>query len=193
MSSTNSCTINFRRCSEKDTIYISEPEQRKTYNKKIRCIFRSQNPQNLRLFDKVRLLGFCWYKAESIRNTRTLIIIRWYLAPFFSRARPKSGSVSRSSRAQYVFFKSRNLVYSALRVSTRAFFRSLISCMRLANLRETKKEASPNIGLVSAESICYCAWRYTFGTLWLEHPCSFLSRMTWPFFDWHFSLHFRCI
>ena len=54
-------TINFRRCSEKDTIYISEPKQRKTYNKKIRFIFRSQNPQKLRLFDTVRLFGFCWY------------------------------------------------------------------------------------------------------------------------------------
>ena len=48
-------TINFRRCSEKDTIYISEPKQRKPYNKKKRFIFRSQNPKKLRLFDTVRL------------------------------------------------------------------------------------------------------------------------------------------
>ena len=48
-------------CSEKDTIYVSEPKQRKTYNKKIRPIFRSQDPIKLRLFDTVRLLGFCWY------------------------------------------------------------------------------------------------------------------------------------
>ena len=41
------------------------------------------------------------------------------------------------------FFWSLNLVYPALRLSTWAFFMSLISCMRLANLRETKKEASP--------------------------------------------------
>ena len=37
-------TISFRRCSEKCTIYFSEPKQRETYNKKIRFIFRSQNP-----------------------------------------------------------------------------------------------------------------------------------------------------
>ena len=46
--------------------------------------------------------------------------------------------VSRSSRTQYIFL-SLNLVYSALKLSTRAFFRSVISCMRLANLWETKK------------------------------------------------------
>ena len=71
-------TINFRRCSEKDTIYISEPKQRKTYNKKIRCIFRSQNTQKLRLFDTVRLLGFCWYPVtvtlqEGVRLNQGLI------------------------------------------------------------------------------------------------------------------------
>ena len=53
-------TINFRRCSEKDTIYIPVPKQWKTYNKKVRFIFRSQNPQKVRLFRPVRLLGFCW-------------------------------------------------------------------------------------------------------------------------------------
>ena len=42
----------------------------------------------------------------------------------------------------FSIFLSLNLVYSALRKSTRAFFRSLISCIRMANLRETKK-ASP--------------------------------------------------
>ena len=59
------CTINYRQCSEKDTIYISGPKKRKTYNKKIRFIFRSKNPEKLRLFDTVRLLGFCWYFWEE--------------------------------------------------------------------------------------------------------------------------------
>ena len=38
-----------------------------------------------------------------------------------------------------VCFLSLNLVYSALRLSTRAFLRSPISCMWMANLRKTKK------------------------------------------------------
>ena len=38
------------------------------------------------------------------------------------------------------FVYTGNLVYSARRLSTRAFFRSQISCMRLAILRETKKK-----------------------------------------------------
>ena len=41
-----------------------------------------------------------------------------------------------------VFFYTLDLVHSARRLSTRAFFGSLISCMRLAILRETKKSAS---------------------------------------------------
>ena len=40
---------------EKGTIYFSELKQRKTYNKRVRVIFRIKRPQ------KARLFGFCWY------------------------------------------------------------------------------------------------------------------------------------
>ena len=42
-------------------LYFGAKTTKTTYNKKIRFIFRSQNPQKLRLFDTVRILGFCWY------------------------------------------------------------------------------------------------------------------------------------
>ena len=46
--------------------------------KRIRFIFRSQNTQKLRLFDTVRLLGFCWYPVtvtlqEGVRLNQGLI------------------------------------------------------------------------------------------------------------------------
>ena len=45
------------------------------------------------------------HRGNWAQGLPTLTIIR-YLAPFFSRTRPKSVTVSRSSRAQYVFLIS---------------------------------------------------------------------------------------
>ena len=72
----------------------------------------------------------------------TLTIIR--TLPFFSRERDRIPLPFRVPLVLSMFFWSLYLVCSAVRLSTRAFFRSLISCVRLANLRETKK-ASPYI------------------------------------------------
>ena len=68
--------------------------------------------------------------------------------PPFPRKRDRNPLPFRVPLVLSTFFWSLNLVYSALRLSTRAFFRSLISCMRFVNLRETKK---PPLKAVSNE------------------------------------------
>ena len=64
-----------------------------------------------------RYIGINLNQLDHIANWAqelpTLTIIR-YIAPFFSRTRPKSGPVSRSSRAQYVVF---DLATSCIRPS----------------------------------------------------------------------------
>ena len=64
--------------------------------------------------------GLKCIKAHARTEKKLYTLPGRYLAPFSSRTRPKSVTVSRPSRAQYVFL-SLNLVYPALRLSTRAF------------------------------------------------------------------------
>ena len=71
-----------------------------------------------------------------------------HLPTLFSRMRPKS--VSRSDPAQNVFL-SLSLVYLALRLSTRVFFRSLISCIRYC---ENQKKPPLTLGNCELTEIC---------------------------------------
>ena len=103
--------------------------------------------------------GLKCIKARA-RTEKTLYALPGrYMAPFSSRTRPKSVTASRSSRAHYVVFWSVNLVYLALRLSTRSFFRSPISCIWVANLWETKKKLPRTL----AYELYYilCDWKTT--------------------------------
>ena len=51
------------------------------------------------------------HRGNCAHGVPTMLTIIWYLAPFFSRIRPKSVTVSRSSRAQYVFLISQPRVF----------------------------------------------------------------------------------
>ena len=64
--------IEYMSSTKKDTIYSSEPKKRKTYNKRVRFIFRSKNPQKVRLFDTARLFALIvWLDSPTtIRRNR---------------------------------------------------------------------------------------------------------------------------
>ena len=50
---------------EKGTIFVSEPKHRKAHKKRVRFIFRSENPQKVRLLDTVGLFSFCWFAMSD--------------------------------------------------------------------------------------------------------------------------------
>ena len=65
-----------------------------------------------------------------------------------------------SSRVQCACFGYANVVNPALRLSTRVFARSLVSCMRLETLRETKKKQAPLIDRPNLGFTTKCVRKY---------------------------------
>ena len=68
-----------------------------------------------------------------------------YPSPVFTRTRPDALTLKRSSRAQSVFFDYLDLVYSGLRLSTRAF---LGHWSRVCGWRICEKQKTPLLSVV---------------------------------------------
>ena len=75
-------------CSRSDTVHSIrshfgaihswEPNQRTTHNKRVQFLLRTQDPQRVRLFDTVRLFGFCWYllfRLHALQASYTVTLI----------------------------------------------------------------------------------------------------------------------